>query len=270
MNAKIKVYAGTVFALSLLLTILKTLCFLFCFDSALGYLDPTFLVSLTSALTWISAIWCISVLLLFPKDTIGTKKSKTPLLITAAVVAGAFFVAAGVGVFVTGISSMLTLVCGALLFVGSSFFWLCLTRLDRSKFAWSGMLAVLGLLAILVVSHFDMFVAINSPIKLWLHLSVITAALFLLAELRLSFNDEMPRASLVLKLLAILLCLPTSVSHFVLYFSGKASALSEQTLSPFFSLVLLGIAVYAATRLFSVTTAEEASENEEEKEFEEI
>lgn len=274
MNAKIKVYTGTALTLSLLLTILKTLCFLFSFDSALGYFDNTFLVSLTGALTWISAIWCISVLLLFPKDTVATKKNRSSLLVTAAIIASLLFIAAGVGIFVTNLSNKLAIACGALLFVGSSFFWLHLTRLDRSKFVWPGMLSILGLLAVLVVSHFDMFVAINSPIKLGLHLSAILAALCLLAELRLSFGDEMPRASFALKLLAVLFCLPTAVSHVVLYFSGKAPALSEKTLSPFFSLVLLAIAVYAAARIFAVTDAkeilEDEKENEEEKEIEEI
>lgn len=271
MNAKIKVYTGSVLALSLLLAVLKTLCYLFFFDSALGYFDGTFLVSLTRALTWVGSLWCVSALALFPKDTVAPKNKRAPLSLSLTAVAATLVALAGSGLFVTSLAddSRLMLVCGGLLLLGSAFFWHSAFS-PRESSVWLGALAILAYLSIMISSHFDMLVTINSPIKTGVHLSVIAAALLLLSELRLSFEDAMPRAAFALRLFAVLLGLPTAVSHLVLYFSDHAPALSEQSLSPFFSLALLGVAVYAAARLFTTQDAHEVAEQEEEKEFEEI
>lgn len=277
MNAKIKVYTGTALTLALLLTVLKSLCCLFCFDSALGYFNHTFLVSLTSAITWVGAIWCGGALFLFPKDTIATKESRSAVATGALIVAAMLIAAAGIGLLVTAAirgNDKPSLVCGALLFVGSIFLWLRLTKLSASVLACSGILTVAGFLSVLIVSHFDMFTAINSPIKMALHLSAIAAIAMILADVRLLLGDKLSRVSFVTRMLTLLFCLPTSVGHLVLFVFDKMPPLSEQTATPFFSLALLGAAIYAAAGLFSFADAQELVEaegnTEEEKEFEEI
>ena len=153
MNAKIKVYAGTALILALLLAVLKSLCCLFCFDSTLGYFNHTFLVSLTSAITWVSAIWCGSALFLFPKDTVATKERQSPVATGAWIAVATLIAAAGLGLLVSAAirgNDKPSLVCGALLFVGSVFFWLRLTKLSASVLACSGILTVAGLLSVLI------------------------------------------------------------------------------------------------------------------------
>lgn len=275
MNAKIKVYSGTALALALLLAILKVLCCLFCFDSTLGYFDHTFLVSLTSAITWVSALWCASALFFLPKDSVAAPPQPSMPLV-GGLLAAILITAAGVGLFVTNFveRDKLSLVCGALLFASSSFFWASLTKLSSKALLYLGMITTLGFLSVLIVSHFDMFTAINSPLKMALHLSTILAIAMLLAETRLLFGDRVLRVSFVLRTLALLFCFPTAVGHLTLYVSGKTPALSEQTTNPFFSLALLGVAIYAVARLFGTRDAAELTEPEgeieEEKEIEEI
>lgn len=275
MNAKIKVYTGTALVLSLLLAILKALCCLFCFDSTLGYFDNAFLVSLTNAIAWVSALWCASALFLIPKDSITTPPQRSVPLV-GGLLAAVLVTAAGVGLFVTNFveKDKLSLVCGALLFASASFFWFSLTALSSRALVCLGMLAAFGYLSILIVSHFDMFTAINSPLKMALHLSVIAAITMLLTEIRLLFGDKASRVSFVTKMLTLLSCFPTAVGHLALYASGKTPPLSEQTTTPFFLLALLGASVYAAIRLFAATDADDLAESEgetdEEKEIEEI
>lgn len=272
MKSKIQVYTKTVLILSLLLGVLNSICFLFYFDKELGYFAPAFPVFLTKALTWISVLWCVSALFLFPKETIATQRNKkSPFFISVIAMGSSLLIAAGIGILVTNLASrnMLMLLCGLLILIGSAFFWTPLFSSQNTP-AICGMILTLGYLFILITTHFDMFVAINSPIKTGLHLSVLVTVLFLLSEIRIFFGDEMPRAAFALKLLTILFCFPTAASHLVLYFGGKLSPLVARTLNPFFSLALLGVTIFAAAKLCTVKPVEKSPENNEEKEIEKI
>lgn len=264
MNEKIKMYTGTALSLSLLLTILKTLCYLFCFDRAVGYLNNTFLVSLTNAITWIGALWCVGALLLIPKNSIDTRNQGSMPLV-GGLLAAILVSASGAGLFVTNLleKNELSLAGGTLLFAGSAFFWFSLTKLSPKALRCLAMVATLGFVSILIVSHFDMFTAINSPLKMAIHLSAVSAVIMLLAETRLLFGEKVARFSFVTKMLAALLCFPTSIGHLALYFADKMPALSEQTTNVFFSLALLGVAIYSAIRLFAVTDAQDLAAPEE-------
>lgn len=274
MQSKITIYTRTALILSLLLAVLRALCFLLYFDGKLGYFNPTFPVLVTNALTCVSALWCASALFFLPKDTIATKRlTDAPITKGVVAIAATLVMGAGIGLVITNVSSgnRLALICGCLILAGSAFVWSRVADLStKNAQPILGMLLILGLLFVLITSHFDMFVTINSPIKTGLHLSVIAAALFLLTELRFLFEDEMPRAGLAAKLLTVLFCFPTATGHLALYFSGNAPARSQETLTPFFSLALLGLSIFAAARLFAVRAVLATSQEDEEKEIEKI
>ncbi len=262
MKSKIKIYSFSALILALLLTVLRALSLILFYDHELGYFDGGFLPVFSRALTLAATLWCLTALILIPKDSITAQKSNSPL--GAGALAACSILLLTSAVFLVLFGNKLSLVCGCLLLLGGLYPVCRLLAPDRISVC-AGMILVVALVPILFIFHFDMYAPINGAVKNTVFLSILSGALMLLGELRFLFRDGMPRAFFALKLITPILCLPTAVGNLFLYFSDKTPVMTKEILTPFFSLVLLSLALYAA---FGALRTTEIST--EEKEIEEI
>ncbi len=265
MNAKIKVYIASTGLLSILLTLLRVLSLLFCFDYEIGYFDNGFLPMFTDALTLAGVLWCLSPLVFIPRDTVTISPPTSPTALGMTAVAATLVSIAGVLLILSELSTGITLklFCGVFLLLGSPYLWGKLSH-KLGKFALLfGTLLIVGIFFIMFSSHFDVYVAINSPAKNALQLVSIACALMTLGDLRFLFGDGMPRYALACRLLTVLLLLPAAATNLVLFISDKIPTLAKSILSPLFVLPLLGLAVYAAVGLFLTHDRGAEKENEE-------
>ncbi len=253
---KLKICTYSVFALSLFLTVLRTLCLLFCFDETVGYFDSSLPVLTGSILTFLATLWCFSPLVLFQKEAVTAEKNAARRSDIFAVITSALFGLSGLLLFIFSFQAIgiIGSFCGIFLMAGSVYPWLRLSHhRNQTATVMTGLGLVLGFLFILLSAHFDMYVTANSPLKNAIFAGVICCALFLLADIRMLFEDGMPRLRLSLQLLSLILCLPTAVGGTVFYFATELPSLQKNTLSPVWLLPFLAIVLYSVTQLLVPT-----------------
>ncbi len=253
MNLNIKIYKFSAFILAALLTVCRILALIFDFDYALGYFDRGIFAVLFHVVTLIAVIWLLTPMLLITKGSLTIKKPRS-VLSSGAMASSAVLIGISGFVFVLtnfSFKEPLPLLCGIFLIAGACY-PVCrlLVPKKRDLSVYMGIAAIVSLVLVTFILHFDQNTPVNSSLKNSMFYAVIASALFLLSELRILFDDAMPRAFLSAKLITIVLCLPTAVGNLVLYFSEKTPVLMKATLSPFLSLPLFALALYAAFGTF--------------------
>ncbi len=254
MKSKIKIYSLSALILAVLLTALRLFALIFSFDHEVAYFNQDFLPIFFRSLTIAAAAWCLTALVLIPKGCITAQKSPSIASAGISTSSAVLFILSGLMLALNGIGVGILLILGGM-------YPLCRLFAPEKISICAGMLLTLSLAAIILIFHFDMYVPINSPLKNAVFLSVLTGALFLVSELRFLFGDGMPRFFLSMKLICPIFCLPTAVGNLFLYFSDKTPLPMKQILSPFFSLALLAMALYAAFGSLNAKENEEISKN---------
>lgn len=258
MKTKIKLYFLSTIILTLLLSGLRTACFFTSFEQDVGYFSSTPLTLITTALYVLSTLWCLAAPFLFqrnatlvPENSIGhaviSKITGSILLFSGLCIligslAKTFPVAGGTAALlpILGISAVLS----------SAFFFTDGARTEKlgTAHAAFGFAVLVFLFAFLFFTYFNMYVTINSPIKNALQLSILSALFFLLSEIRGSIGRPRTRLSAALSPLCAFFCVPTAVSHLFFERSSLCNAPTKALISPFFSLTLLAIGIFALSR----------------------
>ncbi len=259
MKSKTGLYFLSALTFTLLLSGLRTACFLTSYEADVGYFASTSLVLITKILYPIGAAWCLAAPLLLPKNgaleaTFNTARS------ICSKIAGSLFLFSGICLLIGAISKMPVLfgsvaalrpILGIFAALAAVFFFTDGSRTPkkRTTHAAFGFASLAFLFALLFYVYFDMYVTINSPIKNSLQLATLSAMLFVLYEIRDGIGRPALRLSVPIKLLCALFCIPTAVSHLIFERSSLCGALEKDLLSPFFSLALLGIGIFALVTL---------------------
>lgn len=273
MKNKSRVYSLSVVILAVLLSALRTVCLLTAYNSDVGYLDSTPLVLVTRGLYIIGALWCFAIPFLPQKAERLSSIGSVPHIIFSNI-AGSLSLFSGICIFINSLTSadravpgntILPLFIGIFAALASIFFFSENPRLPklRAAHASCGFLVLAFLFCLLFHIYFDMYVAINSPLKIALQLSILSALLFVLHEIRTAIGRPFSRIGTLSRFLCVLFCLPTAISHLILSSTEKLSYLAKDIISPFFSLSLLAIGIFAVSQLIfgkNTETIEKKSE----------
>lgn len=247
MKYKNKLYFLSALILTLLLSGLRTACFLTAYETNVGYFANTPTVLITRILYILAATWCLAAPFLLPKETLSETTNLARNI--CGKLAGSLFLFSGLCLLISTANghSVLRILIGIFAILTSFFFITdgAPAQKRRTAHAALGFAALAFLFALLFYVYFDMYVTINSPIKNAMQLSVLSAMLFLLCEIRENISETTSRLSYSIKLLCALFCLPTAVSHLIFERSSLCGALERELLSPFFSMALLGIGIFA-------------------------
>ena len=255
MKSKHRLYFLSSLTLTLLLTGLRTACFLTSYETNVGYLANTPTVFITRLMYILATAWCLAAPLLLPNDTTlqATSGIAQSICTTSA---GALLLFSGICLLIGSLAKapsifsfapVLRPILGISASLSSIFFFAGGSTSSKKKKPHTafGFALLIFLFALLLYSYFNMYVAINSPIKNALQLSILCAMIFTLCEIRESIGRPRLRISPAVKLLCALFCLPTAISHLIFERSSLCSALEKDLLSPFFALALLSIGIFA-------------------------
>ncbi len=254
MKIKSRLYFLSVIILTALLSGIHTACLLTSYNGDVGYLDSTPLVLIMRILYVCGALWCLAIPLISPKEEPLPSVDTIPHIILSNL-AGSLFLFSGVCLFINFVSAHTGTALKPFLAVFAtlaSIFFFTESKLSqklRAIHAPCGFLVLGFLFCLLFHIYFDMYVTINSPLKTALQLSVLSAMLFTLFEIRAGIGKPMPRVAIAARLLCTLFCLPTAISHLVFGASALCGALEKTVIDPFFSLPLLAIGLFAASQL---------------------
>ena len=102
-------------------------------------------------------------------------------------------------------------------------------------------------------SYFDVYMAMNSPVKLTLHAALLGMLLLLVNEARVGIGSDKKAFSLFSSTVTLIFATTSSIPSIISYLCGKLpDSYSNVYAYLFFDAVLLGIAVFSAARLASL------------------
>ena len=255
MKNKTRLFSVFTALLTVLLAVLHTLSLLTAYNTEVGYLDSTPLVITMRVLYVLGAIWCLALPFLLPKEASFAKEHTVPH-IAFGYLAAILLALSGISLLLnppvaTGIAAKILPVLAVLTLLASAFFFANAASPKKlgTMRAIFGFLVLAFLLCFLFYIYFNMYVTINSPLKNALQLSILCALLFTLCQIRLSIGKTVPRIAMTSRPLCVLFCLPTAVSHLVFGTSELCGALERTITSPFLSLPLLAIGIFALSEM---------------------
>ena len=260
MKNKTNLYFLSIILFAILLCILRTACMLTSYNTDVGYFENNVLVVLTQILSIIGVAWCIALSVILSKSAETVNINSQPHKIVS-FFAGFIFLISGIAIIlgswklfplnIPRSSTLFTLLFGIFTLLSSLFFFTKHAKRPRAAHTACGFWVLIFLFCVLFHIYFDMYVAINSPLKIALQLSILSAMIFILFEIRKGLGMTIPRFSMAAQCLCVIFCLPTAVSHLIFGISSQSSWLTKNITSPLFSLPLLALGIFAAlTPLF--------------------
>ncbi len=243
----------TITALSLIGAGLRTVCMLTQFDSAIGYFDPALSVTLADLLYFIAAATAILAPCFIRRDTLPSllcvRFRVAPALLLGVSLAG-FTVVAFITCFPTRATDLMT-IATVLGLLASTYFLVSAGRSGRYPdwLSLIGFLPVFWCLAAIADTYADPFTAMNSPVKLTLHLGLIGFLLILLAELRFRLGKPAPRVALCFLSLGLFFTLNGSLPILI----ATGAGILHNTLHLLYAAVLLCGGLYGGYMLYSYT-----------------
>jgi hypothetical protein len=254
MKNRNRLYFLSALTLTLLVSGMRTACLLTSYDSDVGYWASTPITVITTVLYILTAAWFLAAPLLLKKEELTDEVSTARLI--CGKLGGSLVLFAGLcltislsaeGDYASPIPTALRPAVAVLALLSSAFFFTSGPRKAklRTAHAACGFLFLVFLFAFLFYVYFDMYVTINSPLKNALQLSILSSMLFALGEIRESIGRPPLPLSTPIKLLCALACLPTAISHLIFERSSLCGRFEENLLSPFLSLILLAVGIYA-------------------------
>ena len=243
-----KKFSVTILLLTLLLCTLRSICMLNNYQPELGYFDSSALaISMKILLVATVAFGIITPFLTSAPSSDPPTASAGQTAVS--VFSGALILISGIGILMSATSAgTVTLLLGLFMMVGAAFFF---TAPKKRLNAYFGFAVLAFLFCMLFHIYFDMYVAINSPLKISLQISLLTCMIYTLMLVRRAIKKTTPRFAVGIELACMTLCLSTSVSHLIYAIFGNPSALTQNVLSPFISLPLFAIGTFAASGAIS-------------------
>lgn len=236
-------------AVTLTALLLRTLS-LFNHLDAIGYFDGTVLPILTNVLLGVGAVGLVACpFLLFKRGEVTVSATST----LAEKIAAAFAVAA---LSVAAVLLLTTLreseqapltVLGALALLCGVGYFACRLKGYTPSLSLLAFGVILGAILIISLTYFDLYVPMNSPHKLSLHLCLLSCAMYLLYEMRAAVSTPFPRMLTASAALCTLLTVAMSGANLLLaLFDGGTTVYAAG------NLLALGVGIHAACRLVTL------------------
>lgn len=186
---KLRMFLVGVFALTFIGIVLRILSLLFFFDSYIGYFSVGALLPiLTNIFFFVATVLILVLSMLLPKDMpcvsgcetgISIKISSALCAIVSLVIAPIHFIT-----WIGNSSFIWTCLISILLLVAAGYFALNLINQKVEFKPFGALLLVLLFVCYLAMSYFDVFVQMNSPNKIMMHMSCLSLMLFFMSEAR--------------------------------------------------------------------------------------
>ena len=243
--------------LTLIGAVLRSLCMLLCWDAEVGYFDFGVLPLLMN-LTYPLAIGVAAIsAILTPKDALPAEprlRGRLPLAILMGVALVAFTAVSAVSLLTAKESdtpvSSLGVTVAVLALAAAVYFFLSAKRGGRYP-DWLvavGFVPIVWSMLAIAETYVDLFVAMNSPIKISLHLGLLGLMLILITELRIRLGKTFPRIAMALLSAGTFLCLTTAIPLLV----SVGRDVFVHIRYPLYAAVLLCAGVYGGALLFSL------------------
>ena len=257
MKNKIKTYRLTVILLTLVLTVSRFVAMTVFYDAQIGYFNQNFFTSAITALFVLSGLWCLSPLVLVPRNQIGTQFTPNTVFPKAASAFSAvLFIFAAFSTFLQIAPSKIELATAIFTAISAFFFIFSIATFKSSEKARAFISIALAIALVLTLAtiYFDMKVAMNSPHKIAGIFAIMSAMILTLCETRTYLGAPLPRLHFASALLTFLIGASTAVSSVIYVATANPTAFASTPIllgNGGNIAVIVGISAYALARCFT-------------------
>ena len=249
----IKIYAVAAVAAAIVAVLLRTVCLFYFYDMEIGYHSEGFVTSLYKVFCLLSALFFASAVVFVKRNT-ATPDGKTSgfsvkLGSAAAMLAfAAYFSILVFSADMVSTSGALDLLSKITALMGIVYFAIAVFAPDTNKNirALLGFGVIIWCIYVLGVTYFDIFVQLNSPDKVTLHLALISMMVFIVCELRCFVLEIKKGFSLFSACCATFFCSLSSVPSFLF-----GASIGEMNKYYTYDIVIFAVGFYALGRLIS-------------------
>ena len=257
-SKKIKICSLTALAFAVLAIILRTSCLLWFYDEEIGYYTRDILPAIFEVFCVIAVVLFAGIFFILKAcdKTSDGKEDNLALEISSALAAIAFTV-----FFIFSVSSTsfvtsnvvfdLALKISALSSIVYFAINLFTPHINRVAQTALGFGMIIWGACVLAVTYFDIYVQINSPEKIILHLALVSCMAFFASEFRCFISGVRSKLYLFTAFCAVFFSGACSVPYIIACFCGVINGEKHF----FYNVVLVALFVYASTRLMSFSFA---------------
>lgn len=252
-RSKIHIYTISVLCLTMIAILLRTLNFLFFFDTAPGYFVSSPLPVIFRALSVLTALWAFTPLITMPRKSLTEKE---PPVISASATASLLCVAAFVCVGIlcffdlrtapslsTLLLLLVTIPLVPLYLMGEQ------PKSGSTMRLLSSYVTIIWCALFLVHTYLDLYTTMNSPLKLMLHLSLLLIMLHFLNRAGSIAGTSRPRLTLSVLLAAVFFTGTASFPTMIAFAAGKVTDIHYLA----YSFLLAAFFVFLIARLIGYT-----------------
>ena len=266
---KIKICSLAALAVAALAIILRTACLLWFYDKEIGYYTRDILPAAFEVLCVLAILLFAGVFFLVkPSDKTSDGKEDTPAIKISSVLAmfafSAFFVSLIISTSLLTGNAALDLVLKLSSLVSIVYFAMNLfvSHVNRTLQTALGFAIIIWEVCVLAITYFDIYVQLNSPEKVILHLALVSGMAFFTSEFRCFVSSVKSKIYLFSAFCSVFFSGACSVPFIIAYVSGAINGGTHL----FYNTVMLAVFVYSATRLVSFAFAELKCEEAQETE----
>lgn len=227
-SGKIRVYFFSSLFLAVVCAVLYILSYLTAFDSDIGYFRAdAFLPFMAKAVLTVTLIWLASAFVFIPKGTITASMPQRGIFtrIISLLCAAAYAAYAVCRVFIGSAtviySKPITFICTLLAFLSVLYFvFSAIGNTGQNTMILLGFLPIFRAALSMTEAYINNLVAMNSPVKVSLMLSMMSIMIYMLYELRYRADRPFPRAFAVFALAGICINAVFSIPLIINYFTG--------------------------------------------------
>ena len=278
-SQKVKIYTFSALTLTVIAIALRIINFVCIFDTGIYYFKDHPLHSIYRVLTTLTVLWIISMLVFIPRHAFTSKTvpytgslSRSFCLFCGLTVLASYFFFQECMAYYIGHAklyqtlSLFSLPCAAYFLLQFS------EKVPRAARALCGYMVLIWLGMILSVTYLNLFVPMNSPFKVTLHLAILGMMLHVLEDSRLGAGRPFRIRYFACTWIALLFCGLSSFPVLSAYLLGRYPDVDYL----FYSLLTLGFFLYLCARaadcyrtLMAAPPASEQEIEEEKKALEE-
>ena len=249
----LKIYALSAIIATVIAVVLKTVCLFYFYDADIGYHSQGIVTSLFEVFCLLSTLFFASSIFCVKRYTPAPDGKGNNLLVKigSAVAMLAFAAYFGAVVFSTDLVTSTTafdLLSKITALMGIVYFAIGVFAPDTNKNirALLGFGVIIWCIYVLGITYFDIYIQLNSPDKVMLHLALISIMVFIVCELR-CYVFEIKKGFYIFSVsAATLFCALTSIPSFIYgYFIG------EMNQYYIYNIVIVAVGMYSLMRLIS-------------------
>ena len=252
-SQKVKIYSLSAIVLTAIAVLWRSINFLFFFDTTVDYFQSS--PSHTGLLTlWtLTVIWLLSAIIFIPRHAFSPKArtetgraSRCTGLICAATTAASFFFFRECITFYIANARLYNLLAIFSLLGALYFAFRFLGDTPPAYRALTGYLTIIWFAMMLCATYLNLYVAMNSPFKLTLHLAILSVMLHLLEDVRADTDHAFRITQLSFTLIAAFHCAMASIPVLIAF----AAKRYQQVDYLFYAALCLVLLAYLASRAY--------------------